>query len=62
MMHGEGVFVWPDGRKYEGGYVDDQKEGHGIFTWPDGKLYKGSWVAGKQHGIGTISSGTTAKV
>lgn len=32
-MEGEGVFKWPDGRKYEGEYVDDKKEGRGIFYW-----------------------------
>lgn len=32
-MEGEGVFKWPDGRKYEGHYVDDKKEGHGTFHW-----------------------------
>jgi hypothetical protein len=32
-MEGPGVFQWPDGRKYEGNYVDDKKEGHGTFHW-----------------------------
>jgi hypothetical protein len=32
-MDGEGVFVWPDGRKYHGQYRDDKKEGYGIFEW-----------------------------
>jgi hypothetical protein len=32
-MEGEGVFKWPDGRKYEGEYVDDKKEGRGVFYW-----------------------------
>jgi len=26
-MEGYGVFTWPDGRKYEGEYIDDKKEG-----------------------------------
>jgi len=26
-MEGHGVFTWPDGRRYEGEYVDDKKEG-----------------------------------
>ena len=30
-MEGTGVFTWPDGRKYEGDYVDDKKEGNGVF-------------------------------
>jgi hypothetical protein len=32
-MHGEGVFTWPDGRTYRGGYKNDKKNGYGIFTW-----------------------------
>ena len=32
-MHGYGVFEWPDGRRYEGGYVDDKKHGKGVFVW-----------------------------
>ena len=36
-MEGSGVFTWPDGRKYDGEYIDDKKEGNGIFFWPDGR-------------------------
>jgi len=32
-MDGEGVFKWPDDRKYEGQYKDDKKEGNGLFEW-----------------------------
>ena len=32
-MEGEGEFLWPDGRRYQGGYRDDKKEGYGIFEW-----------------------------
>ena len=42
-MHGNGVFTWSDGKKYDGTYVNDKKEGYGIFYWPDGKEYKGNW-------------------
>ncbi|MFS8160219.1 MAG: hypothetical protein ACMG6E_08440 [Candidatus Roizmanbacteria bacterium] len=24
-MHGKGIFTWPDGRKYEGEYIEDKK-------------------------------------
>jgi hypothetical protein len=58
-MDGEGVFVWPDGRKYHGQYKDDKKEGYGVFEWyltcnfrNDGRKYKGMWKNGKQHGEG----------
>jgi len=32
-MDGEGVFIWPDLRKYTGQYKDDKKHGYGIFEW-----------------------------
>ena len=55
-MEGFGVFTWPDGRKYEGEYMNDKKEGTGVFSWPDGRKYNGLWKNGKQHGIGFYTS------
>lgn len=46
-MHGEGVYTWTDGRKYEGQYENDKKNGHGIYTWTDGREYEGYWKNGK---------------
>ena len=46
-MSGYGVFDWPDGRKYEGDYLDDKKHGHGTFRWSDGRIYQGTWVNGR---------------
>jgi hypothetical protein len=40
-MEGTGYFTWPDGRRYEGEYIDDKKEGNGVFFWPDGRKYDG---------------------
>ena len=40
-MDGAGEFVWPDGRKYIGNYLEDKKHGFGEFEWPDGRKYKG---------------------
>lgn len=51
-MDGEGVFIWPDERKYQGQYKEDKKEGYGVFEWNDGKKYRGYWEKGKQHGEG----------
>ena len=42
-MHGEGEYTWPDGRKYTGTYVNDEKHGYGVFEWPDNRIYKGGW-------------------
>jgi hypothetical protein len=30
-MNGSGITSWPDGKKYEGEYLDDKKHGQGIF-------------------------------
>ncbi len=32
-MDGQGIFTWPDQRKYQGEYKNDKKEGYGIFEW-----------------------------
>ena len=55
-MHGQGLYKWPDGRQYEGNYVDDKKDGYGVYTYPDGRCYKGQWKNGKQHGEGLFIS------
>jgi hypothetical protein len=36
-MHGHGLLVWKDGKKYEGEFVNDKREGKGTFTWADGR-------------------------
>ncbi len=51
-MHGRGVYIWKDGRKYEGEYLNDKKHGFGVYTWADGRRYEGNWAHGKQHGQG----------
>jgi hypothetical protein len=44
---GVGIYVWNDGRKYEGQYKDDKKHGFGVYTWADGRCYEGYWFKGK---------------
>ena len=56
MLHGKGIYTWPDGRKYEGEYKDDKKDGEGVYTWPDGKKYDGGWKDSKQHGEATFTN------
>ena len=58
-MHGQGVFTWKDGRRYEGAYNNDKKEGYGEFFWPNGKVYKGNWKDGKQDGDGELINSQT---
>jgi hypothetical protein len=67
MMHGRGVFVWPDRSKYDGEYVNNLKHGRGKMTWPCGKFYDGMWVNNLKNGTGifrdsdTVSSKTPQK-
>lgn len=46
-MHGYGVLIWRDGKKYEGQFVNDKREGKGTFSWSDGRQYIGEWKGGK---------------
>ena len=54
MMHGEGIYKWPDGRKYIGRYYEDKKDGFGIYEWIDGRRFEGEWRKGKRNGPGKI--------
>ncbi len=46
-MHGTGVLVWRDSKRYEGQFVNDKREGRGVFRWKDGRIYEGDWLDGK---------------
>jgi hypothetical protein len=45
-MHGQGIYTWKDGRKYEGGYKMNKKNGYGAYTYSDGSKYQGQWQEG----------------
>lgn len=40
-MHGQGIYVWPDGRMYAGEYHEGKKNGFGIYRFADGRIYIG---------------------
>ena len=46
------MFVWADGSRYEGLFVDNKRQGYGTMSWPDGKKYEGLWADGEKHGEG----------
>lgn len=52
-MQGFGIYIYADGVRYDGQYLNDKKEGYGIYLWTDGRKYEGWWHKGKQHGLGT---------
>jgi hypothetical protein len=41
MKHGEGIYYWADGSKYEGEWEFDEMHGEGKFVWADGRTYLG---------------------
>ncbi len=55
-MHGNGHYVWGDGREYKGSYKYDKKDGFGKYRWGDGRIYIGFWKDGKQNGYGKYTS------
>ena len=38
-MEGKGVYLWPDGRRYEGDFLEDKRDGYGVLEWRDGRVY-----------------------
>jgi hypothetical protein len=55
-MHGQGIYTWPDGRKFEGNFQNDIKIGRGIMTWPNGDKLEADWIRGKEEGIGKFTN------
>lgn len=51
-MHGQGTYIWGDGRIYYGMYSEDKKSGNGMYLWSDGRAFNGEWLDGKQNGFG----------
>ena len=61
-MNGYGEFLWQDGKRYRGFYINDKKEGFGIYYWPDPvRIYIGFWKNGKQDGLGKYLSSKSIK-
>jgi hypothetical protein len=57
QFHGQGTFEWIgesawEGDKYEGMWVNGEKNGHGIYTSADGTTFDGFWVGNKKNGHG----------
>lgn len=49
---GEGVQVWPDGRRYAGQFFHDAMSGDAVMSWPDGRRYIGQYSNNRKHGVG----------
>ena len=51
-MHGKRVYIWSDGREYNGDWKYNKIEGEGVFKWPDGRRYIGHYKNDKKDGYG----------
>jgi hypothetical protein len=47
-----GVYMWPNGESYTGGFKADKREGKGVFVWYSGRSDLCSYKAGKVVGNG----------
>jgi len=46
MKHGKGLYIWADGRKYEGNFENNKQHGEGIYTSKGGESRIGIWENG----------------
>ena len=53
-MHGIGLFQWPDGRIFFGGFNQGKKNGQGTYLWPSGQCYVGEFKNDECHGNGIL--------
>ena len=42
MFHGLGTYIYADGDKYIGEFIDNKKTGHGICNYANGDIYVGA--------------------
>ena len=54
-INGSGIYIWPDGRKYNGEWKDNNMHGKGIYTWKDGRMYEGDYENDRKHGYGVYT-------
>jgi hypothetical protein len=46
--HGEGTFVWADGKEYSGGWKEGKQHGVGTYKSSNDEVKKGEWNDGKR--------------
>lgn len=52
LRHGQGVYTWPSGDRYEGNWINDKATGNGTYYSREGWKYVGQFVDLKFHGEG----------
>ena len=58
-MHGKGVYMFPDGTKFEGFYHMGERHGKGIVHFSNKQFYKSNWVLGIDSTIRKDKENTT---
>ncbi len=53
-INGKGIYIYKDGTKYEGEFVERQAHGKGVCKYTNGDFYIGEWQNHTFHGKGTI--------
>ena len=52
MWDGYGIYLWPNGDKYIGGYKDGEHHGDGAHFWSSGEMQSGQFKNGRLNGYG----------
>ena len=52
--NGIGLYIWEDGRVYEGGWKDGKCEGYGRMVFKNGNWYQGEMRGDRKHGVGVF--------
>jgi len=53
-LNGEGIYLFPNGDKYDGEFKNGEITGDGVYTYPDRSQYTGEFANGVRHGQGTL--------
>ncbi|CAL1169212.1 unnamed protein product [Cladocopium goreaui] len=53
-MHGQGVYKYCNGTRYQGEFKENLREGYGVLTFTDGSLYEGGWREDVPEGDGRV--------
>ncbi len=59
--NGKGVYIYTNGYKYQGNFINGKREGYGQLSNPIGESYDGMWKDDNFHGQGTYIWSNGAK-